>query len=126
MSIVGSYKLVSWVSGRIHPFGKNAIGKLIYTDTGHYSIAMSKQPCDETTHELFNNPSSVAYVGHCGKYKIISDDQIKHYVEVSSHSGFIGKELARAFKTDNKTIVLSGSVADDNYIATFIREEDEI
>ena len=106
-NIAGTYKLVSWIKGiNGYPWGKNAMGQLIYTSDGHYSVSMM----DEKQKE---------FIFHCGKY-YVSDTQIRHCVEMCSRLGFFGTEMVRDFFVSPNAIKLSAVNEDgDILVATW-------
>jgi hypothetical protein len=122
LSLVGTWKLVSFEdalpSGECkHPYGKNPIGLLIYTATGHMSVQImsrDRQPVSEGSFDEISaneiKDAVAGFTGFCGTYSVDSGNRIVvHRVECHVLPGSVGKELRRAYELDDDRLVLKPS-----------------
>jgi hypothetical protein len=121
-TLVGTWKLVSFEetlpSGeRIHPYGDNPVGLLIYTETGHMSVQImtrDRQPLSAVPFEEINateiKAAVAGFTGFCGTYSVDSDTgTVLHRVQCHVLPGSVGKELRRTYELENDRLVLKPS-----------------
>ncbi|NEQ84229.1 MAG: lipocalin-like domain-containing protein [Moorea sp. SIO2I5] len=146
-NFVGTWKLISWESktrkGKIsHPFGKNPIGYLTYTDYQHMSATIMKKnrpnlkmSLEEMSkgRTLISRPwllingwkyikaglryfqASTNYLSYSGKYDI-KGNKVVHHVEVSLIPDWTGTDLERTFEfLSDSRLVLSTPTQDGNH-----------
>ena len=136
-NFVGTWKLVSWETQStdaqtIHPFGKNPIGYITYTENGYMSATIMKPHRLNievsladlmNARKIFLKPwllvtagkyvkaimrylqASANYVSYSGKYEIQAETVI-HHVEVSLIPDWIGTKQERQFKFIGDRLVL--------------------
>lgn len=114
---IGTWRLISLetrdANGLVnYPFGKNAVGYLIYTTEGYMSATLMKanRPPFSTgdrfsasTEELVS--AAQTYESYCGCYEIKSN-KIIHKVEASQFPNWVGIDQERYFEfTENKLLL---------------------
>jgi hypothetical protein len=117
-SIVGTWKLVAWenrtAGGRVtHPFGRDAVGYLLYSGDGHMSVAVlraGRPPfaagdllAGEREEKLAAVESFIAYGGR----STLRGDRITHHVEVSLFPNWIGTDQERLVDLAGDRLTLS-------------------
>jgi hypothetical protein len=135
-NIIGTWKLISFElksNGNIsHPLGENPLGFLIYGETGHMAVMMSKKDRSPLSSEdIINIPeeekSGLAdgFIGYSGKYKIL-DNKLVHYVEISFIPNWMGRPLERFYQFYKGNLILKTPAEDINgveFISTIIWEK---
>jgi Lipocalin-like domain len=115
--LVGAWRLVSCETraddGSVdYPLGRDAVGKLIYTDDGHMSVSIarpSRRPfaggdlLGGTGDEKAEAVES--YVSYCGRYER-RDESVVHQVEMSLFPNWTGRDQERRVKLDGKRLTL--------------------
>ena len=119
-SIVGAWKLISFKIQKengevIYPFGKNALGLIVYTDSGRFSVQVMR--CDRpkfasgdqmkgTAEEIkANYEGYVSYYGSCELDK--EKSFIIHHVEGSLFPNWEGQGLKRFFELSGDRLKLN-------------------
>lgn len=118
--LIGSWKLISFEIQRengesIYPFGKNAQGTIIYTESGHFSVQLmrpdrprfaSGDQMRGTTDEIKANYEGViSYYGH---YEFDRKNGfVIHYVEGSLFPNWEGQGQKRFFELSGNWLKLS-------------------
>jgi hypothetical protein len=117
-SIVGTWKLVAWenrtAGGRVtYPFGRDAVGYLMYGGDGHMSVAVmraARPPFaagDLLTGERGEKLAAVeSYASYGGRYTFLGDTVI-HHVEVSLFPNWIGQDQERLVDLAGNRLTLS-------------------
>lgn len=115
---VGTWRLVSWENrdalGQVnYPYGKDAVGYLIYAADGYMSATLTK---DNRPHFATGDVSggtmeeqamaAQTYAAYCGRYEIQADKVI-HHVEASLFPNWVGTDQARFFEFTGGKLVLS-------------------
>ncbi|NEO91513.1 MAG: lipocalin-like domain-containing protein [Moorea sp. SIO3G5] len=146
-NFVGTWKLIYWESktpkGKIyHPFGKNTIGYITYTEYQHMSATIMKEnrpnieiPPEELikARQVLLKPwllingwkyikgifrylqASTNYISYSGKYEI-KGNKVVHHVEVSLIPDWTGTDLERTFEfSSDSRLVLSTPDQDGNH-----------
>jgi|SRR5579859_2734889 len=116
-SFEGTWRLVSAVtkttSGEItHPFGKDAVGYLIYSQGGYMAVAIM-QPnrtnfasADIRAGSLEERVAAFdTYVSYCGTYEV-KGDKIVHHVELSLFPNWSGVDQERFFEISGDQLTL--------------------
>lgn len=115
---IGTWRLLSLeirdANGLVnHPFGKNAVGYLIYTTEGYMSATLMKanrlpfsagDRFSASTEELVS--AALTYESYCGCYEIKSNKVI-HKVEASQFPNWIGIHQERYFEFAGNKLLLS-------------------
>jgi hypothetical protein len=118
--IVGAWRLVSWenraTDGEIsYPMGLDALGYLIYTADGRFSVTISR--ADRATFtggDLLGGTvqekarAAEGVVAYAGRYSFHGDQMI-HHVELSLFPNWVGTEQQRFAELSEDTLVLSAS-----------------
>lgn len=119
---VGTWKLVSWEvvqdDGTIrYPFGRNAVGYLIYTDDGYVSAVImdpDRKLSDpalmrETSAQNLPAPDRAqafsTYLSYCGTYTVVNNTLI-HHVKAGLVPGFTGSDQVRPFRFDGERLII--------------------
>ena len=135
--IVGAWELISFKIQKengevIYPFGKNALGLIVYTDSGRFSVQVMR--CDRpkfasgdqmkgTTEEIKANYEG--YISYYGSYEFDKENGfIIHHVEGSLFPNWEGLGLKRFFKLSRNRLTLTATAFEDGsrYVATLIWE----
>lgn len=116
-SLEGTWSLVSAItktaSGEItHPYGKNAIGYLIYSHGGYMAVAIMRPDRRNFASADFRAGSSEeratafnTYVSYCGTYEI-KGEKIVHHIELSSFPNWSGTDQERFFELSGDQLAL--------------------
>ena len=94
-NILGTWELVRFEitgkHGSIKNWGPNPRGQLIYTDDGHMSVSINRdpQPADSEAQSILN---SILF--YAGTYSI-DGDTIRHKVTLASSPGRVGRDMVR-------------------------------
>ena len=95
-----------------YPLGRDAVGKLIYTDDGHMSVSIarsSRRPfaggdlLGGTGDEKAGAVES--YVSYCGRYER-RDESVVHQVEMSLFPNWTGRDQERRVRLDGTRLTL--------------------
>ena len=118
-SFIGIWRLISLELRSMdeqvsHPFGKNPIGYIIYTEDGYMYVsfmsanrpkfASSNSIRGGTTEEKV--AAADTYLSYCGKYEV-QDNRVIHHIEVSFFPNWSGVDQVRFFKFDGNRLSLS-------------------
>jgi hypothetical protein len=135
--LVGAWDLTGWFmdlgEDRLHPFGPEASGSLIYTGTGRVSVALmepNRPPLDDhlTAGRLRARLASgeadpftddqrpweadffwaaSGYMAYSGRFSL-EGDEVVHHIDQSLYPEWIGTDMVRRFTLDDDDLVLSG------------------
>jgi hypothetical protein len=121
-TLIGTWRLVAFEETspngeRVYPYGWDAVGLLVYTDTGHMSVQImrrDRQPLPDVTFEEMSaeqvKRAIGGFTGFCGTYSIDTDDPVVvHQVECHVLPGSVGKDLRRSYKLEGDSLVLKPS-----------------
>ena len=115
---VGVWRLVSFelrsVDGRVtYPFGRDAVGYIMYSEEGYMSAAlMSTNRSKFASEDILGGSTEEkvaaadTYVSYCGKYEI-QGDKVIHRIEVSFFPNWIGVNQERIFEFDGDRLSLN-------------------
>lgn len=117
-AFIGTWELVSWVmhnkeGQKYFPYGEDAKGFLIYTDSGLMSVHIMKyqRPLfqsqslfDVTPEEALQSYSS--YISYCGRFEILPD-RVVHYIQMHTSPNWIGATVERHYNLDDDLLYLS-------------------
>jgi len=119
-SIVGAWKLTSFKTQKangevVYPFGKNARGSIIYTDSGRFSVQFmrpdrpkftSGDQMKGTSEEIKANYEG--FVSYFGSYEFDNENGfIIHHVEGSLFPNWEGQGLKRFFELSGNRLKIS-------------------
>ncbi|TAE86089.1 MAG: lipocalin-like domain-containing protein [Oscillatoriales cyanobacterium] len=116
--VLGTWRLVSWENrdeqGKVtYPFGKDALGYIIYSADGHMCATLSekKRPNfpggDILTGTLEEQAKAVqTYIAYCGKYEV-KPDRVVHLPDVSLFPNYIGTRQERFYSFKDGKLVLT-------------------
>ena len=137
VSIVGAWNLVSFKTQKenekaIYPFGRNARGSIIYTDSGRFSVQImrSNRPKFASGDQLKGTAEEIkASYGGCvsyyGSYEFDKKNGfVIHHVEGSLFPNWEGLGLKRFFKLSRNRLTLTATAFEEGirYVATLIWE----
>ena len=117
-SIVGTWKLVSWenrtADGQVsYPFGKDAIGSILYSADGYMSVAImtANRPNfvggDILGGTLEEKAAAMeTYISYGGRYEL-QEGSVTHYIEVTLFPNWVGVQQKRFFKFEGNQLLLS-------------------
>jgi hypothetical protein len=118
--IIGAWKLISFEIQRengevIYPFGKNAQGSLIYTESGRFSAELMRPDCPQfasgdqmrgTTEEIKANYEG--FISYYGPYEFNRKKGfVIHHVEGSLFPNWKGQRQKRFFELSGNRLKLS-------------------
>jgi hypothetical protein len=114
--IIGTWKLITFemkTDDKIsYPFGENPLGYLIYGESGHMAVLISKKNRNTVSTEDINNIPEIektqmadGFIGYTGKYEVLND-RIVHYVEISFIPNWIGRPLERFYEFHKGNLIL--------------------
>lgn len=117
---IGTWRLVSCELRRedshvVYPYGKDAVGYIMYNEDEYMSVAImaSNRPkfvSGDILRGTTEEKASVAetYLSYCGRYEV-KGDKIIHHIEVSSFPNWIGVKQERFYKFEGDRLTLSTS-----------------
>jgi hypothetical protein len=116
-AFVGAWRLVSFEirtsSGEVsYPFGKDAVGLLLYTQEGYMAVSLMRGDRVHFDAEDISSAGSEekleaidSYNSYCGKYEV-KDDRIIHHVELSLFPNWSGRPQERYFEFSGDRLTL--------------------
>lgn len=116
--VLGTWRLISWENrdeeGKVtYPYGKDALGYLMYTPDGHMCATLSKNkrpnfPGGDILGGTLQEQAAAVqtYITYCGKYEV-KPDRIVHLPDVSLFPNYIGTRQERFYKFENGKLVLN-------------------
>ena len=115
--LVGTWKLISWkiksTDAVIYPFGKDAIGYIMYNEDGYMSTAvMTADRTQFTSSDILGGnqeEKAVAtdtHISYCGTYEV-RKNKVIHHVKVSSFPNWTGVDQQRTFELKGNRLLLS-------------------
>jgi hypothetical protein len=122
--LLGTWQLTSWSNkdpqGNVsYPYGKDALGYILYTPDGHMcgTLSTNHRPnfssgdilgggtlTDKEKLELVNAVQT--YIAYCGTYDVTATT-VTHHVKVSLFPNYIGTDQVRRYKFENGELVLT-------------------
>ena len=119
-ALVGAWRLVSWENqaddGQLtHPMGTDAIGYLLYTADGRFSVTISRPDragfaagdlLSGTTEEQARAVGG--FVAYAGRYSF-HGDRVIHHVELSLFPNWVGTDQQRWVELAGDRLTLSAS-----------------
>jgi len=119
--LVGVWNLVSLYaqdpSGQTgYPFGRNAIGRLIYEPNGRMAVQLMNpnRPRFTSDDPLVTSEAEVraafgGYTAYYGTYSVNPDERtIVHHIEAALLPNWVGTDQRRQFEFDGKYLTLKG------------------
>lgn len=117
--IVGAWKLVTFEfikddGSIIYPFGAEAQGSVIYTETGRFSGQLLRidRPKFAIPDQMQGTPEEIeanykGSISYFGTYEVDSEKrEINHYVEGSIFPNMEGTQQKRTFEINNRQLIL--------------------
>jgi hypothetical protein len=117
-ALVGAWRLLSWenqaADGRVtYPMGTDALGYLIYTADGRFSVMISRAGRPGfAANDLFGGtmPEQAqaveGFVAYAGRYRF-DGDRVVHHVELSLFPNWVGSDQERAVELSGDRLILS-------------------
>jgi len=117
-SFVGTWRLVSCElrtgEGQVsYPFGKDAVGYIMYNEDGYMSVViMSTNRPKFTSGDLLKGTTeekvaaAETYVSYCGRYDV-KDEKVVHHIEISFFPNWIGVQQERLYMFEENQLTLS-------------------
>lgn len=122
--LVGAWRLVSWQliddDGSIdHPLGSDAIGQLMYTESGHVSaqlVRANQAPFASDDWQRASPAEMVAawpgYFGYFGTFSVDPErGVVTHHVQAGWFPNLAGTEQVRHYRFEEGLLVLDASTA---------------
>ncbi len=114
---VGTWKLVSNEhrsdTETTYPYGKDALGYIMYTSDGYMSVAiMSRNRRRFTSADMAGAAveekaaAASAYFSYCGKYKV-EEGKVIHVVELSLYPNTAGENVERFYRFEGDKLILN-------------------
>lgn len=130
IAFIGSWKLLSYEQisseGMLnYPYGKNAIGYLIYTIEGYMSGHVMRNKrlkyfLEDSRYITADEKITIArdYIGYTGKYNIkCSNNTIVHYPEICSFPNMINTPLEKQYSfQDTKLVLITQKPENNSYL----------
>jgi hypothetical protein len=119
-ALVGAWRLVSWenraADGQVtHPMGTNAIGYLLYSADGRFSVTISRRGrAGFTAGDLLGGTTEEqakaveGFVAYAGRYSF-HGDRVIHHVELSLFPNWVGSDQERWVELAGRRLTLSAS-----------------
>ena len=107
-----SFKLVSDDKSELYPYGENARGRIMYSDSGYMSVVL--MPADRAhflSEDILQGTdeekiiAADSYLSYTGQYSIV-DDKVVHEVDASFFPNWTGIEQARFYEFSGNTLTL--------------------
>jgi len=118
--LVGAWRLISWenqaADGQLsYPMGADALGYLIYTAEGRFSVTISRADRPRFTGgDLLGGTlpekarAAEGFVAYAGWYTC-HGDQVVHHVELSLFPNWVGTDQQRFADLSDDTLILSAN-----------------
>jgi hypothetical protein len=136
-ALVGAWDLSDWYmefgADRIHPFGPDASGLLVYTDTGRVSVTLMEPRRPQLKDQVLagglrarlvageTDPfadderemearwfwAASGYMAYSGRFTL-DGHEVVHHIDQSLYPEWIGTDLVRAFSLDGDDLDLTG------------------
>ncbi len=116
---VGTWKLVSYEARLedgtvLYPMGKDAIGTLIYTDTGYMSGHLSRADIDKSSFDQNNVETKVVihisnHLSYTGKFQV-DESKVTHHIEICVFPSWVGSDQERFYKFTSDRLILSTGI----------------
>jgi hypothetical protein len=118
--LVGAWRLVSWenwaTDGQVsHPMGSDAVGYLIYTAEGRFSVTISQGNRGRFSGEDLlggtvqeKATAAESFVAYAGSYTF-EGHRVIHHVELSLFPNWVGTEQQRFAELFEDTLILSAN-----------------
>jgi hypothetical protein len=117
-ALVGAWRLISWenqaADGQVtYPMGADALGYLIYTADGRFSVTISRANrtrfaagdlLSGTTHDQAQ--AMQGFVAYAGRYSF-HGDRVVHHVELSLFPNWVGSDQQRSVELAGDRLTLS-------------------
>ncbi|MEK8015652.1 MAG: lipocalin-like domain-containing protein [Candidatus Parabeggiatoa sp.] len=128
---IGTWRLLSCElkddKGQVtYPFSPDAVGYIIYTETGYMSVNImttsnriqfvngNHDIAGGTTEEKI--AAAETYFSYCGQYEI-RDNKVIHHVKASLFPNEVGTDLERLFEfKDNKLLLMASFLGQTAYL----------
>ena len=119
-ALVGAWRLVSWenraADGQVtYPMGSDALGCLLYTADGHFSVTISRRgragfaAGDLLSASAEEQARAVeGFVAYAGRYSF-HGDRVIHHVELSLFPNWVGSDQERWIELAEDRLTLSAS-----------------
>jgi hypothetical protein len=119
-ALVGAWRLVSWenraADGEVsYPMGTDALGYLLYTADGRFSVTISRRDRPGfTASDLLGGTTQEqaravqGFVAYTGRYSFLGD-RVIHHVELSLFPNWIGSDQERWVELAGRRLILSAS-----------------
>jgi Lipocalin-like domain len=116
--LIGTWKLISWenrsVDGQIsYPFGRDAVGYIMYNQDGYMFVAISRPNREKfAAGDLLRGSieekaqAADTYVSYCGRYEF-RGDTVVHHVDLSLFPNWVGVEQERLVELRGNRMTLS-------------------
>lgn len=116
-SFIGTWRLVSFEfrskDGQVnYPYGKDAVGYIMYSQDGYVAITVmsANRPefasADITAGSSEEKGAAVdTYFSYCGRYEV-RGDRVIHHLEVSLFPNWIGGDQERIFEFKDNRLIL--------------------
>ncbi len=96
--LLGTWRLVSYTAGDVHPMGAGAVGVLQYTDDGKVSVHIMGD----------------GYLAYFGDYTFdAAAAAVTHHLELCSDRSLVGVSNVRYAKLEGSTLTLTGTMRID-------------
>ncbi|MCX4406056.1 MULTISPECIES: lipocalin-like domain-containing protein [unclassified Streptomyces] len=118
--LIGAWRLVSYETRRVsdgsveHPFGKDALGLILYTQDGYMSaqlMARGAQPFDQADlHRAGNAELAQAarhYLAYSGPFEVSEDGRLTHHMSVSLFPNWLGQTQERVVTLTERLLRLT-------------------
>jgi hypothetical protein len=117
-SFIGIWRLISYELKRAdgqatYPLGKDAVGYIVYNESGYMSVTIMGANRPKFSSEVAQRGTDVekvkafdTYLSYNGKYEV-QRTKVVHHVEVSLYPNWVGMDLERAFEFDGNRLSLS-------------------
>jgi Lipocalin-like domain len=119
-ALVGAWQLLSWenraADGQVtYPMGANALGYLLYTGDGCFSVTISRAGrAGFTAGDLLGGTTEEqaqameSFVAYAGRYSF-HGDRVIHHVELSLFPNWVGSDQQRWVELSGDRLILSAS-----------------
>jgi hypothetical protein len=119
-ALVGAWRLVSWenraADGQVsYPMGTDAMGYLLYTANGRFSVTISRRGRARfTAGDLLGGTTEEqaraveGFVAYAGRYSFLGD-RVVHHVELSLFPNWVGSDQERWMELAGDRLILSAS-----------------
>jgi hypothetical protein len=120
-SFAGVWRLVSYERTEadgtvVYPFGRDAVGRIAYDESGRMSVQLMQQG------RQAGAASAEGYIAYFGSYEVDEEaGKVTHHLVAALRPDWVGKDLVRYYEFSGDRLILTARAADSTSRITWER-----